>query len=122
MKKQEEEEQRLRREKHHEEIVQRIEHHKEKEQEKEQEPPLPPPPNREYMHEKLEKKYKENIEIPALQQKKIQLDQLRNFYRPIKREELDEHEKNFLQQLKLKQDEKRFKREQEYKNMGIGVS
>lgn len=77
--------------------------------------------NREYVHEKLEKKYEQNFIIPALEKKKLQLDKLRNFYRPIKREEIDEHEKNFLIQLKQMEDEKRFRREQEYKKIGSGV-
>jgi hypothetical protein len=68
--------------------------------------------NKEYMHNKLEKQYEQNFVIPALEQKKLQLENLRNFYKPIDREELDDHEKNFLIQLKHKEDEKRFKREQ----------
>jgi len=57
-----------------------------------------------------------------LKKNKIKLESLRNFYRPIKKEELDEHDKNFLINLKLKQEEKRLRREQEYKEMGAGVS
>jgi len=57
-----------------------------------------------------------------LKKNKIKLESLRNFYRPIKKEELDEHDKNFLMNLKLKQEEKRLRREQEYKEMGVGVS
>lgn len=67
------------------------------------------------MHEKLEKKYEQNIAIPALEQKKQELDKIRNFYRPINRSELDEHEKNFLVQLKQKQEEKKMMREIENK-------
>lgn len=70
----------------------------------------------EYAHERIEKKYQEQILTPSLEQKKLQLENLRNFHKPINREELDEHEKNFLITLKQKQTEKRIKREQEMRN------
>ena len=73
------------------------------------------------MHEKLEKNYEQNFILPALEQKKMELEKIRNFYKPIPRSEIDEHEKNFLVQLKQKQDEKKMKREIEYKKLGIGV-
>ena len=66
---------------------------------------------------KLEKQYEENFVSPALEQKKNELDKIRNFYRPIKRKELDDHEKNFFKELKMKEDEKRFKREEMQKSM-----
>ena len=78
--------------------------------------------NTDYLHDKLEKKYEQNVILPALEQKKMELEKIRNFYKPIPRSELDEHEKNFLIQLKQKQDEKKMKREIEYKKLGVGVS
>lgn len=74
------------------------------------------------MHLKLQKKYEEQIETPALLQKKQELDKIRNFYRPIKREELDQHEKEFLTKLKMKEKELKYKRELEAKQLGVGVS
>lgn len=70
----------------------------------------------EYAHERIEKNYHEQILTPSLEQKKLKLENLRNFHKPINREELDEHDKNFLVTLKRKQNEKRIKREQEMKN------
>ena len=123
----EKEEQKLKeqREKHHEEVIQRYEKTKEKLEEHQkvrEENAKPVKLDRDYVHIKLEKNFQQNFTIPSLQQKKQQLENLRNFYKPIKREELDEHEKNFLITLKQKQDQKRLKREQEYKEMGVGVS
>lgn len=95
----------------------RLQHQKEREANK-----GPVVLDRDYMHEKLQKKYHDQFVVPSLEQKKMQLENLRNFHKPINREELDEHEKKFLETLKLKQDEKRLKREREYKEWGIGVS
>jgi hypothetical protein len=69
-----------------------------------------------YAHDRIQKKYEDQILTPNLEQKKILLENLRNFHKPINRSELDEHDKNFLVTLKRKQDEKRIKRELEMNN------
>lgn len=78
-------------------------------------------PNKVYAHNKLEKEYQDKFVIPTLEEKKSKLENLRNFYQPINREEIDEHDKNYHLNLKLKNDEKRLRREQEDRDKGVGV-
>ena len=78
--------------------------------------------DREYMHKKLENRYKQEVEIPTLQQKKLELEKIRNFYKPIQRKDIDDHDKNFVETLKLKEKELKLKREIEARELGVGVS
>ena len=47
------------------------------------------------MHKKIEQKYQKSVEIPALAQKKKQLEDIRNFYKPIDKEEMEKHKKDY---------------------------
>ena len=44
-----------------------------------------------YLYKQLEDRYEKEVKLPELEKKKQELDNLRNFYKPIKKEELDEH-------------------------------
>ena len=46
---------------------------------------------KEPMYKKIEKNYKKSVEMPALEQKKEKLEQIRNFYKPIDRQEVEDH-------------------------------
>ena len=43
------------------------------------------------LYKQYEEKYYEQVELPTLEQKKKQLEDLRNFYRPIEGQELKQH-------------------------------
>ena len=123
-KKKEEEEKRKKIEDHKELVLKRYEESKQKieqHQKEREEFKAPIKLEKEYVHDKLEKEYEEKFIIPTLEQKKAQLENIRNFYKPIDREELDEHEKNFLITLKKKQDEKRLKREMELRKIAVSL-
>lgn len=50
-------------------------------------------PEEEYLYKKLEQKYNAEILMPMLEEKKKELAQKRNKYKPINKEEIDEHMK-----------------------------
>lgn len=43
-----------------------------------------------YLYTQIEERYKKNIILPSLEEKKQQLNEIRNFHKPIRKEELDE--------------------------------
>ena len=59
--------------------------------------------------------------LPSLEEKKQQLNDLRNFYKPIRKEELDEFEKEYQEKRRLKFDQKRIEWEKYYTEIGYGV-
>jgi hypothetical protein len=72
------------------------------------------------MHTKLEDDYNKNVVMPELEKKKIELREKREFYKPINRTEIDEFQKKYEQNYKIKLEEKRQVREQWYDDMGAG--
>ncbi|CAI2362401.1 unnamed protein product [Moneuplotes crassus] len=74
--------------------------------------------NTKYMHEKLEEEYQQNVLMPELEKKKNELKEKRDFYKPIDRKEIDEFQKQYEENIKLKNEEKRHKREQWYSDIG----
>lgn len=72
------------------------------------------------MHEKLEEEYKEKILMPELEKKKNELKEKRDFFKPIDRRELDEFQKKYEENYKLKLEEKRQEREKWYSDIGQG--
>lgn len=73
------------------------------------------------LHEEIEERYKEHILMPELEKKKKELEDIRQFHKPIKREDLDEHEKNYLEKIKIEREKQRMKREKWYSDIGYGV-
>lgn len=59
--------------------------------------------------------------MPELERKKKNLETIRQFHKPIKREELDEHEKNYQEKIKIEREKQRMKREKWYSDIGYGV-
>ena len=73
------------------------------------------------MYKQIEKDYQEKIELPTLQEKKRVLSDIRNFYKPILREEIDDFEKDYQEKKKIKVEQKRIEREKWYNEIGYGV-
>ena len=73
------------------------------------------------LYKKIEDKYKSDILMPELERKKRQLGDIRKFHNPIKREDLDEHEKNYQERIKIEREKQRLKREKWYSEIGYGV-
>ena len=44
--------------------------------------------NKKPLYKQFEEKYQQEVEMPTLEQKKKQLEELRNFYKPIERQEI----------------------------------
>mgnify|MGYP000896323799 FL=1 len=63
---------------------------------------------KEPLYVQLEKKYREEVELPALEHKKQVLRQLRAIHRPIDYQELAQHEKHVLEKVKeMKMEQRR---------------
>jgi len=77
--------------------------------------------NTKYLHEEIEERYAKDIVMPELEKKKKQLESIRKFHKPIKKEELDEHEKNYQEKIKVEREKQRMKREKWYADIGYGV-
>lgn len=73
------------------------------------------------LHEQIEERYKQDVLMPELERKKKNLDEIRKFHKPIKREELDEHEKNYQEKIKIEMEKQRMRREKWYSDIGYGV-
>lgn len=73
-----------------------------------------------YLHEKLEKDYKEKVLMPELEKKKLALREKREFYKPIDHKEIDEFQKKYEENIKIKIDQQRQKREKWYEDLGAG--
>lgn len=73
------------------------------------------------LYEKIEENYNKEILMPELERKKKELEHIRRFHKPIKREELDEHEKNYQEKIKIELEKQRLKREKWYSDIGYGV-
>lgn len=71
-----------------------------------------------YMHEKLEENYNQNVLMPELEKKKNELKEKRDFYKPIDHREIDEFQKKYEENYKMKLEEKRQQREQWYSDIG----
>ncbi len=50
------------------------------------------------LYKLYEEKFKQEVEMPELEQKKKQLEDLRNLYRPIQKNDLQEHAMNYERQ------------------------
>lgn len=77
--------------------------------------------NGKYLHEEIEDRFNKDILMPELERKKKELESIRQLYKPIKREELDEHEKNYQEKIKIEREKQRMKREKWYSDIGYGV-
>lgn len=73
-----------------------------------------------YVHVEMEKKYYKKVLLPNLEKKKEILRQKREYFQPIRRSQLLEHEKEYEQRLHSKLKEKKEKREKWYKDIGYG--
>lgn len=73
-----------------------------------------------YMHEKLEKEYQEKVLMPELEKKKQVLKEKREFFRPIDHKEIDEHQKQYEENFKIKLEQKKMEREKWYDDIGVG--
>ena len=51
--------------------------------------------DRNYVYKSIEQNYKDKIELPSLEERKQILNEKRNFYKPIRREEIDDFEKDY---------------------------
>lgn len=76
--------------------------------------------NEAYAHYRQEERYKKEIELPGLEERKKALSDLRNFHKPIVREEIDDFEKDYQEKRRLKIDQKRIEREKWYNDIGSG--
>jgi hypothetical protein len=74
-----------------------------------------------YLHQEIQDRYKSDIIMPELERKKKNLESIRKFHKPIKREELDEHEKDYQEKIKIEREKQRMKREKWYSDIGYGV-
>jgi len=74
-----------------------------------------------YLHEEIEERYNKDILMPELEKKKRELENLRKLHKPIKKEDLDEHEKNYQEKIKIEREKQRMKREKWYSDIGYGV-
>ncbi len=74
-----------------------------------------------YLHKQAEEKYRNEVELPQIEQTREKLNALKDFHWPIKWEELDEFEKDYQEKKRLKIDQKRIEREKYYTDIGQGV-
>ena len=51
--------------------------------------------HRKPIYKKIEEKYQKSVEMPNLAERKKQLENIRNFYKPIDKEQMNEHLKNY---------------------------
>lgn len=73
-----------------------------------------------YLFEKYKDDYKDRVESKLLEEKKAKLNEIRNFHKPIRREELDDHQKDYQEKIRLKNEQKRMERENYYAKIGYG--
>ena len=73
-----------------------------------------------YLHNKIVENYKNKVEMPVLEQRKAHLSELRNFYKPVRKEDIDEFEKEYMERKRLKTDRLRIEREKYYSDLGQG--
>ena len=111
-------------------LIERIEHHKEmmdkeKESRAKRESDWKAYKHKEktskYVYQEIEDRYSKDIVMPELERKKKNLESIRKFHKPIKREDLDEHEKNYQEKIKIEREKQRMKREKWYSDIGYGV-
>jgi hypothetical protein len=73
------------------------------------------------LYEEIEERYRKDVLMPELERKKRNLETIRQLHKPIKKEELDEHEKNYQEKVKIELEKQRMKREKWYSDIGYGV-
>lgn len=73
------------------------------------------------MYKKIEERYNHDVLMPELEKKKKDLNSIRKFHKPMKREELDEFEKDYQEKVKIEREKQRIKREKWYSDIGYGV-
>lgn len=64
------------------------------------------------LYKVYEEKYKQEVELPQLEQKKKQLEEIRNFYKPMPKTELEDHAVKYERIRQGKNEESRKLREQ----------
>ena len=62
-------------------------------------------------HEQLEERYKKEVEMPELEKKKKELMEKRNFYKPIDKIEIMEHQRRYEEAVRSKTDAKKLERD-----------
>lgn len=62
------------------------------------------PPKDEYLYKKLEEKYNKEVLMPELESKKQELAKKRNLFKPVRKEELEEHMRKFEQVMAQKEE------------------
>lgn len=65
------------------------------------------------LYVEIEERYEHEIHLPELMEKKEKLQAKRNFYKPIVKKELDEHDKKYFSYKRNKDEEIRRNREKE---------
>jgi hypothetical protein len=63
------------------------------------------------LYKVYEEKYKQEVELPQLEQKKRQLEEIRNFYKPMPKTELEDHAVKYERIKQGKNEESRKLRE-----------
>lgn len=54
---------------------------------------------------KYEERFKQEVEMPILEEKKKQLEDIRNFFRPMERRQIEEHAQRYEQARQIKREE-----------------
>ena len=67
------------------------------------------------LHQKYEEKYKRDFEMPELEEKKRQLEEIRKFFKPIPKAEMEEHAMRYERIRQSKNEESRRVREDSMK-------
>ena len=67
------------------------------------------------LHQKYEEKYKREFEMPELEEKKRQLEEIRKFFKPIPKSEMEEHAMRYERIRQSKNEESRRVREDSLK-------
>jgi len=74
-----------------------------------------------YAHEKIQESYKNGSVLPTLAHEKHVRKELKDLHRPIRRDELDDHERAYQEAKRAKDKQKRIQRERWYAEIGYGV-
>jgi hypothetical protein len=67
------------------------------------------------LHKKYEEKFKKEVEMPELEEKKRQLEEIRKYFKPMPKGEIEEHAMRYERIRQSKNEELRTKREESMK-------
>ena len=68
-------------------------------------------------HKKIEQKYQKSVEIPALAKKKKQLADIRDFYKPIDKDDMEKHKKDYYSTKVTNEEKVKKNREKDMKDL-----